>query len=699
MKTKINLLLTFFFLSYLLTIGQTPPVPEKIKKEIINNGNKRIDNYYWMNDQGKPKLLEYIKAENEYLKNILKPTENLQEKLYQEINGRNEQNETSVPYKDNGYYYYYRYEQGKQYKVYLRKKDAENAEEEILLDVNELSAGHEYFLIHNMGLRVSPDNKLLAFCFQTNSSSDGTIKFKNLLTGQWLKEEIPGTNDYPPVWANDGKTIFYTLPNKNSNSQIVKKHLIGENPKKDKVVFHEKDAAFDVYCFKSKSNRYIFVRSESTEEDEYLLINADSTSANFKIFQPREKGLKYSIEHDGDQFYILTNYLAKNFRVMATHKNNSEKENWSEVVPQKKDAYIVGMDIFKNYIALNEIKDGLSQISIIDLKNKTNYYIKQEEDAYSTYIQQGYHSYNYEINTELLIYSYSSLTTPHSVLEHNMRTGESKILMKKKVSEEYDQSAYESKRIYATAKDGKKIPISLVYKKGLVLNGNNPLLVTSYGACCGAEDLSFSSDLISLLDRGFVYAHAHVRGGEDLGREWFEDGSGLNKKNTFTDFIACAEELIKEKYTNSQKLFAQGGSAGGLLMGVIINMQPELFKGVIANVPPMDILSDLLAFPYFDDYGDPNKKDYYDYIRSYSPYDNIESKKYPAILLTTGIEDYYWVGAKYTAKLRELKTDNNSVLLYTNMYAGHYGASGRYNQIKETALQYAFLLQQLGINE
>lgn len=679
-------------------LSQHVPVSEKIKKEIVFHDHKRIDNYYWMNDSKNPKVLAHLKTENEYLKYILKPTEALQEKLFKEMSGRVQQEDMTVPYKDNRYYYYTRYEKGKEYKIYARKNDMEKAEEEVILNENEMAAGHSNFHVSNFGLSISPDNNLLAFGYDADGEGS-TLKFKDLSTGKWLKDEIPNTTG-DPVWANDNRTVFYSIPDEEGRSFKVKKHLLGENTKNDKVVFHEKDALFDIYVYKSKSKKYIIIRSLSTLSLEYLVLKADNPSEDFKIIQPREKGLEYSIEHFGDKFYILTNYLAKNFRIMETPESKTEKENWKEILPHRENAIIFNMEVFKNYIAAEELKDGLTQINILDLKNSTNHYLKFDEAVYTTHVRINHLTINYDFDTEWLRYRYSSLTTPNAICEYNMRTNEKRILKQSEIPGDFNSSSYESKRIYAVAKDNKKIPVSLVYKKGLMLNGENPLLLTSYGAYGSFEDLSFSTNRISLLDKGFIYAVAHVRGGIEMGREWYEDGKLLKKKNTFTDFIACAEHLIKERYTNPEKLFARGGSMGGLLMGAVVNMRPELFKGIIADVPFMDVLTTLINDTLeYDELGNPNKKEYYDYILSYSPYDNIEEKNYPAILLRTGFYDEYWGAAKFAAKLRELKTDNNPVLLYTNMSAGHDLASGRLQKIKETAIQYAFLFQLLGITE
>ena len=704
---KNHLVYLFFFILSLIgsfnsTFPQQAPVADKIKKEIVKHGYNRIDNYYWMRESKNPKVLTHLKAENEYLKNILKPAAELQEKLFNEMAGRIQHTDISVSYKDNGYYYYKRYEEGKEYPVFLRKKDLEEIEEEILLNVNEMAEGHSYFDISNFGLSVSPDNKILAFGYDSIGSGVYTIIFKDLITGKWLEDKIPNTTG-DPVWANDNKTVFYSIPDKLFRSFKVKKHLLSVKSEKDKLVFHEKDIGFDIYVYKSKSKKYIIIRSFSTLSLEYLVLDADKPSEDFKIIQPREKGLEYSIDHYGDRFYILTNYQAKNFRLMETSVNKTGKENWKEVIPHREDARIFSIEVFKDYLAVEEFKNGIKEINVIDLINSTSHYMKFEEEVYSAYISNAHISINLDFETEWLRYRYSSLTTPGSIYEYNMRTGEKKLLKQRKISGAFDPLAFESRRFYATSKDGKRVPVSIVYKKGLVLNGENPLLLTGYGAYGGYEDLSFSTDRISLLDRGFIFAIAHVRGGEELGREWYEDGKLLNKKNTFTDFIACAEHLIKEGYTRPDKLFAQGQSMGGLMMCTVVNMRPDLFKGIIANVPFADVLTSMLdkSLPLtsteYDELGNPNKKEYHDYMLSYSPYDNIEVKKYPSILVTTGLNDFYWHGAKFVAKLRDLKTDSNPVLLYTNLSAGHDGASGRFEAIRETALEYTFLLQLLGI--
>jgi len=682
-------------------LAQQAPIADKIKEEIVHHNHTRIDNYNWM-VEGNPKVIEHLEAENQYLKQVLKPTEKLQEILYNEMVGRISQTNVSVPYKDNGYYYYKRNEEGKEYPIYLRKKDVDQAEEEIILNINELAAGHNYFKISTFLLSISPDNKLMAFGYDTVGSTY-TLRFKNLNTGKWLEDEIPNTTG-DPVWANDNKTVFYSIPDSSGISNKVKRHYLGESYTKDKVVFHEKDQKFDMFVFKSKSKKYIIIRSLSSLSIENLVLNADNPSEEFNVFQPREEGLEYYIRHYGNKFYIRTNYNAVNFRVMETLENTTGKENWKEVIPHRPDILVFNFEVFKNYLAVDEMKKGLREINIFDLKNSTSNYIEFGEDVYTADVVKltGVFSTHFDFESDWLRYAYSSLTTPKGIYEYNMRTGERRTLKQSEVLDSYDPSAYESKRLYAIAADNKKVPISLVYKKGMVLNGENPLLLNAYGAYGDYENVNMSAKRVSLLDRGFVYAIAHVRGNAELGREWYEDGKLLNKKNTFTDFITCAEHLINERYTKPQKIFAQGGSMGGLLMGAVANMRPDLFKGIIANVPVVDLATSMfdesMIYEY-DELGDPNIKEYYDYMLSYSPYDNVQAKAYPSMLVTTGFYDFYWEASKWVAKLRELKTDSNSLLLYTNMSGDHYGASGRLEKYKQTAMEYAFLLQLSGITE
>ncbi|MBB6610947.1 S9 family peptidase [Pontibacter sp. Tf4] len=679
-----------------------PPVAKKVPKELTQHGHTRIDNYYWLNQREDPEVIAYLNAENAYTKQMLAHTEDLQKKLYNEIVGRIKQNDESVPFKDDGYWYYTRYEAGKEYPIYARKKGTLDAPEEIMVNANERAEGLSYYAA--AGMNVSPNNQLLAFGEDTVSRRKYTIRFKDLKTGKFLPDQIPNTTG-AAVWANDNKTVYYTMKDPALRSYKIFKHTLGTPSSQDKEVYHEADETFSTYVYKTKSDKYIIIGSGSTLSNEYRYLDADNPNGTFKVIQPRERGLEYSIDHFGDKFYIVTNKDgATNFKLMQTPVSKSGKANWKDVIPHRADVLLEGIEIFKDYLALQERKNGLTQIRVMKWNDpKTDYYIDFGEEAYTAYI-----SVNPDFDSKELRYEYSSLTTPNSTYDYNMQTREKELLKRQEVVGDFDPARYESRRIYATADDGTKIPISLVYRKGLERNGNNPTLLYAYGSYGNSMNPGFSSVRLSLLDRGFVYAIAHIRGGQEMGRQWYEDGKMLKKKNTFTDFIDASEYLIEQKYTNLDKLFAQGGSAGGLLMGAVVNMRPELYKGVIAAVPFVDVVTTMLdtSIPLttgeFDEWGNPAEKQYYDYMLSYSPYDNVEAKAYPNMLVTTGLHDsqvQYWEPAKWVAKLRDMKTDNNMLLLHTNMEAGHGGASGRFERYKETALQYAFLLNLVNQNQ
>jgi len=706
-------ILVFALVSLLILIGSgftgcqiatelpEPPVAEKIPKELTIHGDIRVDNYYWLKERENPKVIEYLTAENEYRDAVMKHTESFQKKLYDEIVGRIKKTDMSVPYKDSGYYYYSRYEEGGEYPVYCRKKETMEAEEEILLNVNEMAKGHAYYSV--AGFSVSTDNNLIAFGVDTVSRRKYTIHFKNLKTGEILPDQIPVTSGRA-AWTNDNKTVFYAAKDETTlRSYKIMKHVLGTDPSSDKEVFEEKDVTFDTYVYKSRSKKYVFIGSGSTLSDEYRFLDADNPDGKFKIIQPREKDLLYGVDHYKDKFYIRTNYKAENFRLMATPVSKTTKENWKEVIPHRDDVLLQGFEVFKDFLVVNERISGLPNLRIMRWDKKDEHYLDFGEETYSAYI-----SYNPEFDTDVLRYGYSSMTTPNSVFDYNMNTKEKTLLKQQEVLGDFDSNNYHAERLYATAGDGTKIPISLVYRKGLEKNGDNPLLLYGYGSYGASMNANFGSSRLSLLDRGFVYAIAHIRGGQEMGRYWYEEGKLLKKKNTFTDFIDCAEHLIAEKFTNPDKLFAQGGSAGGLLMGAVVNMRPDLFKGVIAAVPWVDVITTMLdpSVPLttgeYDEWGDPNKKEYYDYMLSYSPYDNVEAKDYPSMLVTTGLHDsqvQYFEPAKWVAKLRALKTDNNILILDTDMESGHGGASGRFRRYKRTALQYAFILDQVGIKK
>ncbi|WP_167618087.1 S9 family peptidase [Maribellus sediminis] len=702
MRTNVFLLAFIFLLLSACSRKEKimPPVAKKVPKALTIHGDTRIDNYYWLNERENPEVIAYLEAENAYKDEVMKPTEVLQEKLYDEIKSKIKEEDESVPYKKNGYYYYSKTEAGKEYYLLCRKKGSLDAEEEVLLDVNQLAEGYEYYAVGSYS--VSKDNKILAFGVDTLSRRKYTIYFKNLETGELLEDAIPLTTG-GAVWANDSKTVYYTLKDDVTlRSEKIMKHTLGTPVEDDRVTYYEADETFDVFIYKSKTDDYLIIGSESTLTSEYRYLDANHPEGEFKVIQPRIRELEYSVDQVEDYFYIRTNLDAQNFRLMRTPLNATEKEHWEEVIPHRDDVYFSDFDVFKDYLVLTERKEGISNIRVMPWKGE-EYFIDFDEEVYSVHS-----SINMDFDTEVFRFNYTSMTTPISTFDFNMKTKERTLLKEQEVLGGYDKNNYATKRIYATAMDGTKIPMSIVYKKGVQKDGNNPALIYGYGSYGHTIDPSFSVARLPLLDRGFVYAIAHIRGSQIYGRQWYEDGKLLNKMNTFTDFNDCAQFLIDEGYTNSEKLFALGGSAGGLLMGACINLKPELYKGVIAAVPFVDVVTTMLdeSIPLttgeFDEWGNPKEEKYYYYMKSYSPYDNVVAKDYPAMLVTTGLHDsqvQYWEPAKWVAKLRDLKTDDNLLIFHINMDYGHGGASGRFEWIKETALEYAFILDQLGIKD
>jgi len=678
-----------------------PPKAEKIKKELSLHGHTRVDNYFWLNERDNPAVLEYLTKENEYTDHVLKDTKELQEKLYQEIIGRIKQTDMSVPYKENGYYYYTRYEEGKEYPVYCRKKENLEAAEEVLLNVNEMAKGYDYYNVG--GFSVSPDNRLLSFGVDTVSRRMYTLHIKNLETGEILPDEISQTTG-SSTWAADNKTLFYSLKDTGTlRPYKILRHSLGLPAEKDVTVYEEEDETYVAYVYKTKSKEYIIIALASTLSNEYRFLKADDPAGSFRVFHPREKELEYDIDHFENRFFIRTNLDAKNFRLMETPVTNTSKTAWKEVIAHRDTVLLESFELFRDYMVLDERINGLTRFRVMNMKDKTEYYIDLPEQAYTAWF-----SANPEFDTRLLRFGYSSLTTPNSTFDFHMKTKERVLLKRQEVVGDFNPDRYFSERIFATAGDGSKIPVSLVYRKGIKKDGSNPLLLYGYGSYGFTTDPYFSSVRLSLLDRGFIYAIAHVRGEQIMGRSWYDDGKLLKKKNTFTDFIDCAEFLIQENYTSPEKLMAYGGSAGGLLIGAVVNMKPELFKGVIAAVPFVDVVTTMLdeSIPLttseYDEWGNPNEKVYYDYMLSYSPYDNVATKAYPNMLVTTGLHDsqvQYWEPAKWVAKLRDRKTDDNLLLLFTNMETGHSGASGRFETHRETALEYAFLLKLMGMKE
>jgi oligopeptidase B len=686
-----------------------PPSAEKIEKELVAHGNKRVDNYYWMKltdeqknaenkDEQTQKVLKYLNEENDYLKQKMKHTEAFQEKLYQEMIGRIKQKDESVPYQDNGYWYYTRYEEGLEYPIYCRKKGALTAPEEIMLNVNDLAKGRQYCQVQ--GLRVSEDNKLLAYGVDTVSRRRYTIYLKDLATGKIIDTPVPNTEGYV-AWSNDNKTFFYTKKDSITlRSDRIFKHKIGSDPSKDPLIFKETDPTFYTGIYKTKSDKYLVIWSGSTLTNYYQILNASTPDGKFLEFSPRERGHEYSIDHFENKFYIVTNLDAQNFKLMETPEAKTSKENWKEKIAHRKDTLLSGIEIFKDYLVLSERAQGNVLMRVMDQKSGTNHYLNFGEPAYTIYPAT-----NIDFKTEVLRYGYTSLTTPTSTFDYNMRTREKKLLKQQEVVGGYNPSEYQTERLWATADDGTKVPMSIVYRKGIKKDGTNKTLLYAYGSYGSSTDPSFSSTRLSLIDRGFVYAIAHIRGGQEMGRQWYEDGKMFKKKNTFTDFIDCAEFLIEENYTKPENLFAMGGSAGGLLMGAVVNMRPDLFKGVVAKVPFVDVVTTMLdddiplTTGEFDEWGNPDALESYMYMLEYSPYDQVKAQEYPNMLVTTGLHDsqvQYWEPAKWVAKLREMKTDNNTLLLRTNMETGHGGTTGRFKVYRETAQEYAFILDLAG---
>ena len=679
------------------------PKAKKITKELEKHGDVRIDNYFWMNQREDQEVIDYLEAENDYNDKMTSHTKDFQAQLFEEMKSRIKEDDESVPYKLNGYWYITRFEKGYDYPVYSRKKESLDAPEEVMFNVNEMAEGFDYYSLG--GLNVTPDNKLVAFGTDTLSRRKYTIRIKNLGTGEIYKEEIKNTTG-GSTWANDNKTLYYTKKDPQTlRSFRIYKHTLGTDPKEDQLVYEEEDETFNTYVYKSKSREYIIIGSHSTLTTEYRFLNANKPEGEFEIFQPRVRELEYSISHYDGDFYVVANKdKATNFKLMKTPVDRTGMENWVDVIPHRKDYLLEDIDIFKEYLVVSERHNGLNKIRVIKWDDSEDFYIPFDNETYTAYT-----SINPDFETDILRYTYNSLSTPTSVVEYNMKTGDKIVLKEQEVrGGKFDKDNYTSERLWATANDGTKIPVSLVYKKGTKKDGNSPLLQYAYGSYGSTIDPYFSTVRLSLLDRGFIYAIAHIRGGEYLGREWYENGKLFSKKNTFTDFIDVSEFLIKENYTSANHLYAMGGSAGGLLMGAVVNIAPNLYNGVIAAVPFVDVVTTMLddTIPLttgeYDEWGNPNNKDYYDYMKSYSPYDNVKAQDYPNMLITTGLHDsqvQYWEPAKWVAKLRELKTDDNILLLHTNMEAGHGGASGRFEALKEVAEEYAFLLDLEGINE
>jgi oligopeptidase B len=683
-----------------------PPVAKMKAYETGMHGDLRNDEYYWMSDfftkgPESDAVVSYLNEENAYTETMMAGTARFQSALFNEMKGRIKEKDESVPVFSNGYFYYTRSEEGEQYFKYCRKRGSLSAPEEILLDVDALAAGHSYYSA--AGFNVSPDNKLLAYGVDTVSRREYTLYIKNLETGELLADAIFPTSG-GSEWGNDNKTLFYTATNpKTLLSEKIKRHTLGTDPESDVVVYTEKDKSNYIGVGKTKSDQYIVIASSATMSSEYLILNADEPEGSFEVFQPRMKDVLYYIDHQNDKFLIVTNKDALNFRLMETPLDQTGIENWKEIIPNRDDVLLEGIDVFRDFLVVTERQNGLLQLRICNNKTKEEHYVDFGEPAYTAHTGS-----NPDYYTNTLRYIYTSLTTPTSVYDYNMETKAKELKKRQEVVGGYDPSEYVTERLYATSRDGVKVPVSVVYKRDVEKGAGTPLLLYGYGSYGNSIDAGFSSNRLSLLNRGFVFAIAHIRGGQEMGRQWYEDGKLFKKKNTFDDFIACAEYLIRENYTSSDHLYAMGGSAGGLLMGAVVNMRPDLWHGIIADVPFVDVVTTMLdeSIPLttneFDEWGNPKNKDSYDYMKSYSPYDNVERKDYPHMLVTTGLHDsqvQYFEPAKWVARLRTHKTDNHVLLLKTNMEAGHGGASGRFEYLKEVALQYAFLFALEGIAE
>ncbi len=686
------------------------PSAEKQAKQLEIHGDVRTDDYYWMKltdeqknaaekDSQTQKVIDYLEAENDYTSKMTAHLDGFKDKLFEEIKGRIKQTDMSVPYFKNGYYYISRYEEGKEYPIYSRKKSSLDNEEELMLDVNVLAEPYEFY--NAGGLSVSPNNKILAFGEDTLSRRIYKVRFLDLESGKYLEDEIPNTTG-SVTWANDNRTVYYSVKDEALRSYKIFRHKLGTSSEDDVEVYHEADETFSCYVYKTKSQKYIIIGSFATVSNEYRILDANDPSGEFKLFDPRERDLEYNISHYGDHWYIVTNKdKAQNFKVMKCGEDNTGRDNWQEFIAHDPETLISGIEIFKNYLVVNLREDALTKIKVMPWENLDNaHYIDFDEDVY-----MAYSSTNPEFDTDILRLYYTSLTTPGSTFDYDMGTKAMELKKQQEVLGDFDSSNYASERIMVKARDGKEVPVSIVYKKGYEKDGNAPLLLYAYGSYGSSMDPYFSSVRLSLLDRGFAYAIAHIRGGQELGRQWYDDGKMLNKKNTFTDFVDVGQYLVDNKYTNPDKMFCMGGSAGGLLIGAVVNMAPQLWKGAIAAVPFVDVVTTMLdeSIPLttgeFDEWGNPKDEEYYHYIKSYSPYDNVSKQDYPAMLVTTGFHDsqvQYWEPAKWVAKLREYKTDNNALLLHTDMGAGHGGKSGRFERLRETALEYAFLLDLAG---
>jgi oligopeptidase B len=676
--------------------NRQPPVAKKVPHETKIHGYTLKDDYFWLREKKNPEVIKYMEDENAYTEEVMRPTKEFQDALYKEMLGHIKQTDLSVPSRIGDYYYYSRTEEGKQYPYQCRKKGNLEANEEVLLDLNKLAEGHSFLGLG--GFRVSDDGNLLAYSTDTTGYRQYTLHVKDLRTGQTLNENIERTGSI--VWANDNKTLFYTTEDDVSKrSDKFWRHVVGSD--KNDLLYEEKDELFDIGAGQSLDKKIIFLGSYAKTSRELRYLPADNPTGEFKIVLPRADGHEYDVDHYNGQFYITTNKNAKNFRVVTAPINDPSEKNWKPFIEHNPKIKIDGLTTFANHLVVSEKEGGLNYLRVIDMKTKQSHRITTDESDYALFLGG-----NPEFNTTTVRFNYQSMVTPNSVYDYDMNTRQRKLLKQQEVLGGYDAKKYEAKRIWGVARDGTKVPVSLVYKKGVKFDGTSPMLLYAYGSYGASMAPTFSSNRLALLDRGVIYALAYIRGGGELGEDWREQGRMMKKLNTFYDFIDCADYLIKNKYTSKDRLVIQGGSAGGLLVGAVVNMRPDLFKAVVAQVPFVDVMNTMLdaSLPLttseWIEWGNPNEKPAFDYMIKYSPYDNIAAKNYPAMLVQVSLNDSqvpYWEGTKFLAKLRAMKTDRNVLLLKANMGAGHGGASGRYDALKETAFTYSFMLWQMGI--
>jgi oligopeptidase B len=677
------------------------PVAEKRPHELEIHGDVRIDDYYWLRERTNPEVLAYLEAENAFTSVVMAKTEAVQAELFEELKNRIQPDESTVPALYNGYYYYKRYEDGLEYPIHCRRKGSVEAPEEILIDVNRVAEGHDFCSVR--GVAVSPDTRLLAWALDTVGRRKYTIHLTDLETDEVMSDVIPEVTGNL-AWANDNRTLFYAKQDPETlRSYQIYRHLLGTDPSEDVMVYEETDSTFSVYVWKTVSEKYIMIQSEQTLASEFRFLDADDPEGEFRVVAPRERNLEYSVSHVGDRFIIRTNLGAENFRLMEAPVAKPGRENWRELIPGRDDVYLQNVEVFRDFMVVTERRDGLRRLRVIPWDGGEEYEVEFDEPAYVTWVDE-----NDEFDTQVLRYGYSSPNTPETIYDLDLATRERTLMKREEIRGGFDPANYTVERLMAPARDGVAVPISLVHRTGIDRDASNPMLLYAYGSYGSSMEAWFRPEVVSLLDRGFVFAVAHIRGGQEMGRWWYEDGKLLKKKNTFTDFIDCGQFLVDQGYTSPERLFARGGSAGGLLMGAVSNMAPELFAGIIANVPWVDVVTTMLdddiplTTAEFDEWGDPKKREYYDYMLSYSPYDNVAAMDYPAMLVTTALEDsqvQYFEPAKWVAKLRTMKTNDNLLLLKTEMAAaGHGGVSGRFKKYHETALEYAFMLEVLNGN-